>query len=426
MELLPKQIDFIRDMTTPVLGFIGGFGMGKTRGLVYKALSISIVNPPRTALMLVSPSYRMMRDTTRRTAFEVLEEERIDFDFKSGDNKVTLNDLGNEIWFRSADDPEALAGPNLSAVGLDESQKMKYRAFEISVSRARDPRAKVRQVFVVGTPDGFNWVYDTFTGKGIESGLSYKTRLITGTTLDNTYLPETYVDTMLGQYDELTARQYVYGEFVNLNQGRVYYSFSRAENVKPVTFIQGLDIYLTFDFNINPMTTSFCQIVNGNPGEQSQVINVFRTINSRNGNTDEQCKEIKRILAELNFQGKLHITGDASHPKSTTSNRTDWEIIRDHFPTADFILRKSNPAVQDRVNSVNAKLKNSKGSIGIYISPECNELVQDFEQVSWKEGTREIDKSNPKLTHNTDNIGYLVYNLFPLSGNQTTTVRNYL
>lgn len=418
MQFLPKQKEFLSDFKTPVLAYVGGFGSGKTYSTVHKALAFCVMNPS-TAGMLVSPTFSMLRDTTRRTFIEVLEEKNISFLFKATENRIILTDVGSEVWFRSGDDPNKLKGSNLAWVGMDEAAQMEKEVYQIALSRIRDPKAKVRQLFITTTPEGFNWLYDEFKEHQTNK------RIIISKTTENTFLPESYIESLYQNYDELLVKQYINGEFVNINQGRVYYSFSRAENVKPVTFRNGLDIYLTFDFNVNPMTTSFAQIVSGSAGEQEKIINVFHSLNIRNGNTDLQCKEIKRVLADYNFQGKLHITGDASHPKSTTSNRTDWEIIEDHFPTADFIRRKSNPAIQDRVNHVNAKLKNSKGLIGIYIDPKCAELVQDFEQVSWKEGTREIDKSNPKLTHNSDNLGYLVFNLFPISGVQETTIKPY-
>ena len=42
------------------------------------------------------------------------------------------------------------------------------------------------------------------------------------------------------------------------------------------------------------------------------------------------------------------------------------------------------------------------------IHPKCKGLIKDLEQVVLKEGTRDIDKTNPELTHFTDAIGYAI------------------
>jgi hypothetical protein len=76
----------------------------------------------------------------------------------------------------------------------------------------------------------------------------------------------------------------------------------------------------------------------------------------------------------------------------------------------DYLIPKANPPVRRRVELVNGKLCNAAGDVGLLVDPKCRKLIQDFESVSWVEGTHEIDKQrDSRLTHLSDALGYLVW-----------------
>ncbi|MNT21768.1 hypothetical protein D3C72_1571190 [compost metagenome] len=53
--------------------------------------------------------------------------------------------------------------------------------------------------------------------------------------------------------------------------------------------------------------------------------------------------------------------------------------------------------------------------MGWYIHPRCRTLIKDLDNVKWKPGTTDIDKkADAKLTHMSDNAGYLVVWEFPV------------
>ena len=77
-------------------------------------------------------------------------------------------------------------------------------------------------------------------------------------------------------------------------------------------------------------------------------------------------------------------------------------------------VRKSNPPVTNRVNSVNKMLEGNSITPNIIIDPRCTSLIQDLEKVTNKQGTRDIDKSNKLLTHASDALGYAIEWLYPI------------
>ena len=96
-----------------------------------------------------------------------------------------------------------------------------------------------------------------------------------------------------------------------------------------------------------------------------------------------------------------------------TTGLSDYAVIRQFFDVnrarATYKVPKSNPAVKDRINAVNARLKNARGESMLFVDPKCRELIADFEQVTYKDNTMEIDKNKDRRrTHLSDALGYLI------------------
>ena len=103
----------------------------------------------------------------------------------------------------------------------------------------------------------------------------------------------------------------------------------------------------------------------------------------------------------------------AGAQRSTKSTYTDHDLLR----MAGFFVKtkRKHPSVTDSVNSVNSAMKEC------VIDPSCKNLIRDLEQVVNKEGTRNIDKSNPALTHFSDAFRYSIDYEFPVRTPKTKT-----
>jgi hypothetical protein len=76
----------------------------------------------------------------------------------------------------------------------------------------------------------------------------------------------------------------------------------------------------------------------------------------------------------------------------------------------EYRVPKANPPVKDRVNLTNRMLKSAAGDVYMTVDPKCKELIQDFEQVCFKDETTQIDKDRDRLrTHLSDALGYLLW-----------------
>ena len=121
----------------------------------------------------------------------------------------------------------------------------------------------------------------------------------------------------------------------------------------------------------------------------------------------------------------VYIYGDATgQQRKTSATRTDWQIVKDflgRYPDrfkAQLRVPSSNPLVKDRINCVNAMLRNHAGQHRLLIDPRCKELIKDFEQVCWKADPHrnqlaDLDKSDPLRTHTSDATGHFIAHEFP-------------
>jgi len=390
--------------------------------LVQEAIRLSVVNGGLLGL-IGAPTYAMLRDVTQRAFFEELERSFIPFVFKKQENLLTLTDMGSEIIFRSLDNPDRLRGTNLAWMGIDELTYCQEKAWLRLQARLRHPLATELCGFGVWTPNGFDWVYDRFIGPEALSGYE----AILAKPYENRYLPGDFYETLKHSYDEKFANQEVLGQYLNLLSGQVYYGFDRSANIKPTNYLSRLQLCWSLDFNVNPMASVICQTEDTTTremammGRRSSMVHVLDEIVLPNSNTQEACEEFQRRTAPwIARQGQISVKlyGDAAGGARSTAGKSDYQIIREFFRRApeyqvSYHVPLANPAVRDRVNAVNAKLKNASGQIGLLVDPRCKRLVKDLEQVAWKADsngnmTGDIDKSNSELTHISDALGYLV------------------
>jgi phage terminase large subunit len=97
--------------------------------------------------------------------------------------------------------------------------------------------------------------------------------------------------------------------------------------------------------------------------------------------------------------------------KTSAGGRTDISILQN----AGFIVqvRKNHTPIRDRVNSVNAKLKNSRGERSLFVDPKCKNIINSLERMVYKPETNVISKDGVH-DHMADAVGYLVDFLYPL------------
>ena len=396
-KLIKHQDDFIySESKFPAL--VCGYGAGKTTALILRALRLCGLNEGKQ-ILLAEPVYPMVKDVLQPTLEKVLHEIGYDYHFSAGDLKyrVLWRNGYADIMLRSAENWRRWAGLNLACFGIDEADLLKDDgAWNMGLSRLRD--GNVLSGFASSTPEGFGWMWEKWKespGEGYE--------LIRGKTEDNKWLPDEFTETLRQNYDARLLRAYLDGEFINLQRGQTYYTFDREKNVdERAKYDPSMPIVAGMDFNCDP-----CCAVLWQKYSEPPFIRVFDEVSLHHTQgellTERMAREIKNRYPRNNY---IVVPDPAGKSRSTSARRTDHQILKDEG--MDVRADRRHPPVVDRVKCVNKRLES------IVIHQNCKGLIRDFEQVVNKEGTRDIEKNNPKLTHMTDAFGYSLVKFYPL------------
>ena len=377
---------------------MGGYGSGKTYGFCLFALKQCSQNAGKT-ILLAEPTYPMIRDVLQPTFEKVLRDAGFDYDYSATATKyrVYWKQGWCDVIMRSAENYMRWAGLNLAAGGIDEMDQLRDdRAWKMLLSRLRD--GNTLTAFGSGTPEGFKVVYK-YWGNNPEKG--YK--LIRGKTEDNIMLPQEFIDSLKQNYDENLLKAYLHGEFVNLQQGQTYYNFDRETNIGKVEYNPNLPIRCCIDFNVSPMACSLIQQYNESP-----KIRVFDTIQLHHSGGEEILTERMAEEIKSKYKNRMYYAyPDPANQRHTSALSTDHDILKQ----AGFkvMVKPKAPRVTDSVNAVNKVLEGE-----VMVDPRCNALIEDLEQTTNKEGTREIDKSDKNRTHFSDGFRYYVDLEFPI------------
>jgi len=400
-------------------------GSGKTAAFAQQALRLAYTNCGCLGL-IGAATYRMLADVTRRAFLELCEANQIPHHFEKAANTVRLHEPGAEIIFRSLDQPERLVGTNLAWFGCDELTYSKEDAWRRLEARLREPRARELCGFAVWTPKGFDWVYNRFVGPERVAGY----QAIFARPGENKWLPADFYDRLKASYDERFYRQEVLGEYLPQFAGQVYYTFDRKDSLRPLEFDPALPLCWALDFNIDPMCSVLAQVKDVTTREEALMgrrvteIHVIDELVLPDCRTDQACRALwERIEgARLCERGltSIQVYGDASGAaRRTSSLKSDWQIVKEFLRRetplrASFRIPPANPPVRERVTEVCSALRSADGRRRLLIDPRCKELTADLEQVAWRRDAAgnavgEIAKTDPRRTHVSDALGYLVW-----------------
>jgi hypothetical protein len=355
----------------------------------------------------VAPTYKL----AKRIAWKPLKEMTRQY-WAGKPNETDLRielTCGGTICLRGADNYDSLRGDGLDFLVLDEYASIAPAAWS-EVLRPALADKQGRALFM-GTPQGHNHFYELVERAGTLA--DWKAFQFTSAQGGNVTREE--LESAARELDERIFRQEFEACFENLGVGRAYHAFDREHNVRNLGFSSGLGLCWAIDFNMNPLCSVLAQIHEG-------AILVLEELILPNSNTLAACEEFLSRTEKWCPGGRLAVSiyGDATaDQRRTSASRTDWEIVKEFFgrhrERFDVVFRvpSVNPPVKDRVNCVNAKLRNQVGEYRLLVDRDCKHLIQDLEQVAWKADPYgnplgALDKSDAKRTHVSDALGYLV------------------
>ena len=427
------QANFFDDNTNRHPAFVSGLGGGKTYAGLLKGLDLTLTNLD-CPIVFMEPTFNMVERIMWPTLFdEILHPRGIPYEFNKT-SKVLKLPWGSEIWFATAENPTRIVGTQVGSGYIDEAGLVPEIAFKNLNNRIRITRAKLLQLYITMTPDVPGWTHERWGkeelhGEPLDAGYS----VYQGATADNWTLGD-YEDTLLSQYDEIDAQSKIFGRFGGSTKGRVYYTFSLADNVnKCAQYEPKLPLEVCFDFNRSPgMHAEIAQI-----RRDKRKIYVIDEIYSSGMELETCCRVILDKYASKQ-RSPIRVYGDASGHHVATK-RTYYRQIVDIFknglksssgfkPGVRIKAPNKNPPITDSVMATRAALKSAKGYVTVLVNPVCRRLINDFHNVrtsasmaeelgrGFRGNEDDIHKGDPNLTHASDAFRYFIQIIRPIRG----------
>ena len=349
---------------------------------------------PNKKVWYVAPTYRQAKGICWSDLVERLKYHNWISEVNNSDLTVILRNT-SKISLRGADNEQSLRGVGLDFLCMDEFADISPSAwFEVLRPTLSDTQG---HALFCGTPRGFgNWAYDMYVkGTNDKEWESFKY-----TTLEGEQVPDEEISQAKDDLDERTFQQEYMASFVNY-AGMIYYNFDRKKNIIDSFNRNYETLHIGLDFNVDPM----CAVVSVIENDRIFVIDEIQIWSS---NTNEMVEEIKR-----RYEKRVIVYPDPSarQRKTSAGGMTDLAILKN--AGLDVRCRNSAPFVRDRINSVNAKLKNAKGIHSLFIVNSCKNVIKSIERQIYKEGTHVPDKDSG-YDHFNDALGYMIEYNFPL------------
>jgi hypothetical protein len=417
----PQEVTLASEakLTLAVAGIRGGKTHVGALATILRAIRLPTEEDQCHAV--ASPTFPMSKWGPEAKLQKLLRDRRVFpvsplIDYAKSDRCFYLaNEAGSvsKIRIFSGDDPDRWRGDSWLSWWGDEAARLTKQAWDVGIGRLADTDGPA---LFTTTPDGHNFLFDLAAEATVEApgdGFIHRVsedgrvRLVSWASTSNVFLknPGAFED-LRARYDPDTYAQEVEAQFV-ARSGRVYRHFDRKRHVRalPVPSGSALVVYVGQDFNVERMASVFAF-------DTGTGLHIFDEMEIRDADTFVLVKRLDAWCAARGLaRERVTVVPDASGKKRQTganrdTARTDLEILQ----RAGFRVRgpKANPAVRDRVNSVNSLLWTAR----LTLDPRCALTIEALEKQPWgKDGGPEKDGV---LDNRVDALGYVVWHRYPL------------
>lgn len=399
-ELVGSQWDFIQDDKTKFLHLSAGYGFGKTRTLCYKLLDLSKKNFPYPGGLVV-PSYTDFSRDVKVSMSEILDEHKIRYHYHGGEHWYKFPWTPGRLYVATAE--KKIRGPNWSYAGINELTLISLERYREVIGRVRINGARKPQVASSGTPEGIaSEYYEIFVEKPWENS-----RCLYGDTRDNLHnLEPGYVQSILDSYPAALADAYIRGLWVNMAGNRFYFSYDPKTHDKVFEPDPYQINHVSMDLNVDPFCTAVWQLMG------DKLVNIDEVV-LEGGDGYKTENMLNALKARGYAPGNSILYPDPSAKARNTRGAPDVQVMRE----AGYEVRVKNVAPRFRERQLNVNNRFDKGKIFIHPT-KSPRLKKDLLAVETDPITGEKVKKNPKLTHSSDGMDYMVDILMPFSNHR--------
>lgn len=377
------------------------WGRGAGKSVVARAVALNAASRERRQLVvIVAPSWIQGRSIHWRElraqvpknflgAGNAINEQRMEIRLR--------ND--SEIWVRGSDNLDGLRGTTINRLVLDEYQDQRPETFQVLSGNLR---TSDNRMLVLGTPNGPDHFQDLFN----RAAKDPEWLVLRAPTWASPYADLRHLRAMQRVMDRHWWAQEFGAEFISVS-GAIYKDFSRDTHVAPTVPNMQARFWVGADFN----AANYCAVIGQANGSGIDVLGEVITKDSIYAHSRNLARWFEARGID---RRQVTVYGDASGMWNSTNSRTAGQsdsiiMQRDGW---DLHSERHNPAVLERVHSVQALLLAADGTVRLRVDPSCETLIKCLEGQTWNR-YGQPDKSKG-LDHAPDALGYMVWALHPI------------
>ena len=362
--------------------FIAGRRGGKSLAGTIEALKHSDLDPLVAGRpvhgMIIAPTYGMLKDVNIAMMMEWCPDTSI----KSW-NKVDMNlELvnGSTITFRSGDNPDRLRGTGKDWIWLDEACFMNKYVWEVVYPTLTSTNGIA---WITTTPQGYDWVYDSFYKPAIDGDKDYQAWKFT--TLDNPYIDADLVEKARNDMTDVMFRQEYLASFEKF-EGLIYPDFNNKLHIRNSpnkitdTYFVGLDV------GWNHPTA--CVLVKEDKEHNLFVIDEFR----EQYMTVDKISNRLRGLIEGNGLTPDKIEMFIIDPASRGTQQSSGQSMLDQLLEEGWGFIPGDNDVMAGINRITRLIKDNK----LFVGKRCVSLTEEFNNYHWKQWGEDSDNAKNK------------------------------
>jgi phage terminase large subunit len=351
----------------------GGTGSSKSFSAAQNEV-LKACRHPGTKTLVIRKVANTLRDSvvpSFRNRIAEFELEKF-FNYHKTDNVLRCTN-GSEIIFRGLDDPDKLKSfEGLQRILVEEAAELEFEDF-LELNRRARGKENIQITLCFNPIHEDHWLKKHFFDQTIED-----VHPVHSTYRLNPFLTDKDREQIewLQRYNNNQYRVYALGEWgVHENNNPWLFAFDKAKHVVPsIPFRKTYDVYLSFDFNRDPVT---CVAVQMSPhkGAKDSFISFIKEFSAQS--LEELCRKIKTTFP-ASF---LHVTGDASGNNHnigfTGKHTTYYKMVQSYLQLNDKLmhLNSYNLTHNDSRNLVNMMLAKYPN---LHISQQgCPTLISD-------------------------------------------------
>lgn len=366
-----------------------------------------------------------------RTYIDDIENAELLYKDTSAPLEMSCTANGNKFIARGCDKPDKLKSiDDPSHVWIEEADQIPESAYDIINTTLR-ANVQVQQ-FLTFNPEvnseGKSWIYDRFFAPLVEAGIDIyrpclrfdlttededgneivKKCLSIHTTCEtNPYCPPSRRAT-LASYKDFDINKYnvwYLGRWGRREVSKPFIYQFKETHVGKCKYDPALPVYVSFDFNVDPITAIVCQHDGGANGGVSNRIRVIKEYRIANSDIHDLCERIR-----ADYHGAvIYVTGDASGKNASALVRGKinyYTVIREilAIPVRNIKIPDANPKMAGE--SGNRVLCNRifYKHPDLLIDESCKYLIDDIRYVE-ADASGAVDKKT-QGAHLMDTLRY--------------------